>query len=492
MIIRTAVFAAGLLVALMVRAEQTALTSTIAPSPETFAEPGITPLSLEAVLSSSRERYPQVLAAREKIRAQTGKLLSSQGAFDLYAEQTSKSRLSGYYDGRYTNTKLVQPFADFSTEVYGGYRVSGGDFPIYEDEAYTLDAGEFKVGAVFSLLRDRDIDERRAKLRDSRLSLDQTELDATLTRVRVQHDAMTAYVGWIAAGEALAVYRGLLQLAEARNEGLDIRVQEGDLAKVYLNENRQYILRRRGFVVEAERKLFAAANKLSLYLRHADGSPRRPNEAELPRRWPDSQGLLDPSTIEATISAALSARPEIGVLTADIERERLNLALGRNLLKPRVDLNLEAARDFGSGPRNRVGTDGIVRLDVVIPIETRSARGQIDAAQANLSRLDHDRRLLEERIEVEIRTLVNDLSAAYRFVDLATQEVEQADVLSRAERDRFSEGASDFFLVNLREEAAANARVREIDARLHYLDALADFYAATIQREPLGLGTSRG
>lgn len=481
MIRRASAFCAGLALAFAVRAGTTAAPPSV---------PELAPLTLEAVLASSRERYPQVLAAREKIRAQSGKLLSSQGVFDPYAESSSKSRLSGYYDGRYTGAKVVQPFADFSTDLYGGYKVSGGDFPIYEDEAFTLDAGEFKVGAVFSLLRDRDIDDRRAKVRDSRLSLEQTELDAMLTRVRVQHDAMTAYVDWIAAGQALGVYRGLLELAEARNEGLDIRVQEGDLANVYLNENRQYILRRRGFVVEATRKLMAAANKLSLYLRHSDGRPRLPQDVELPGRWPNPPILIDPTTVDAAITAALGARPEFGVLAADIERERLNLALGKNLLKPRVDLNLEAARDFGGGQRNRVGTDTIVRIDVTIPIETRTARGQIDAAQANLSRLDFDRRLLEERIEVEIRTLANDLSAAFRFVELATQEVEQADILSRAERDRFAEGASDFFLVNLREEAAANARVREIEAHLRYLASLADFYAATVQREPLGLGTS--
>lgn len=472
---RAAGLAAGLLLALAVKAETSAT---------------LAPLSLDAVLASSRERYPQVLAAREKVRAQSGKLLSSEGAFDPYAEQTSKSRLSGYYDGRYTSTKIVQPLERFSTNVYGGYRVSGGDFPIYEDEAFTLDAGEFKVGAVFSLLRDRDIDARRARRQDSRLTLDQSELDAMLTRIRVQHDAMQAYVEWIAAGQALAVYRDLLQLAEARNDGLDTRVQEGDLAKVYLNENRQYILRRRGFVVDAERKLVATANKLSLYLRDADGKPRQPLAAELPGHWPSPPALIDPTSVDAAINAALQARPEVGVLAADLQRERLNLALGRNLLKPRVDLNLEAARDFGAGQRSREGTDAIVRLDVTIPIETRTARGQIDSAQANLSRLDLDRRLLEERIAVEIRTLANDLSAAFRFVELATQEVEQADVLSRAERDRFAEGASDFFLVNLREEAAANTRVREIEAHLRYLGALADFYAATVQREPLGLGSS--
>ena len=185
MIGRCTALCAALALSLAVRAENAAIEATA-------RDAGLTPLTLEAVLASSRERYPQVLAAREKIRAQAGKLLSSEGAFDLYAEQTSKSRLSGYYDGRYTNTKIVQPLSGFSTDVYGGFKISGGDFPIYEDEAYTLDAGEFKIGAVFSLLRDRDIDDRRAKLRDNRLTLEQTELDAMLTRVRVQHDAMTA------------------------------------------------------------------------------------------------------------------------------------------------------------------------------------------------------------------------------------------------------------------------------------------------------------
>ena len=446
------------------------------------------PLTLDAVLASSREQFPAVLAARQKVRAQAGKLLTSEGAFDAYVEQGNKSRLSGYYDGRSTSTKVLKPLGPLSADVYGSYRVSGGDFPIYEDEAFTLDAGEFKLGAVFSLLRDRDIDARRAGLRDSTLGLQQSELDAMLTRIRVQHDAMQAYVDWVAAGESVKTYRDLLALAEARDEGMQTRVAEGDLAAVFLNENRQNILRRKSFLLEAERKLVTATNRLSLYLRDARGAPRLATEQELPGQWPSPPTLVDPTTIDASIRAALGARPEVGVLAADIERERLNLALGENLLKPRVDVGVELARDFGSGQASRTGTDTILRLDVTVPIETRTARGRIDSARANLDRLALDRQLLDERIEVEVRTLANDLAAAYRFVELARQEVEQAGILAQAERERFREGASDFFLVNLREEAAANAQVREIEARQRYLGALADFYAATVQRQPLGLG----
>jgi len=78
--------------------------------------------------------------------------------------------------------------------------------------------------------------------------------------------------------------------------------------------------------------------------------------------------------------------------------------------------------------------------------------------------------------------------AARRFVDLAAQEVEQADLLAAAERDKFEDGASDFFVVNLREEAAADARVRQIEARLGYLAALTDYYAATVRVDRFRLG----
>ena len=89
--------------------------------------------------------------------------------------------------------------------------------------------------------------------------------------------------------------------------------------------------------------------------------------------------------------------------------------------------------------------------------------------------------MLNEQIEVEVRNIANDISAAERFLSLAGQEVEQAEILEEAERIRFEDGASDFFVVNLREEAAADARVRRIEAQAGLLQALTNFYAATVQ-----------
>jgi len=438
------------------------------------------PLELDDVLSSSLRAFPRILAAIERQEAQSGKLLASRGAFDLQLENTTYTRAAGYYDGKIVDSKIVKPLPALNAKVYGGYRIADGEFPIYEDEYFTNGGGEFKIGAVFSLLRDRDIDERRFALRDNSLALAQTGLEARLTRIKVQHQATLAYLAWLEAGKALAIYRGLLALAEARQQGLEQRVADGDLARVYLNENRQYILKRSARVTEAERALANHANRLALYLRDDDGAPRTPAIAELPGEWP-GLGRVDERELEATIAATLTERPEVGIVAADLERERNRLALGNNALKTRVDLNLEASRDIGGGSVTRDETDAVVRLDITVPLERRTGRGKVAEARANLNRLEYERQLLNEQIEVEVRNIANDIAAAERFLELAAQEVEQAEILERAERQRFDDGASDFFVVNLREEAAADARVRQVGAQAGLLQALTDFYAATVQ-----------
>jgi outer membrane protein TolC len=441
---------------------------------------GAATLTLEDVLDSSLRHYPQVLAAVEKTNAQAGKVLAAEGAFDLKLENSTYTRATGFYDGKLVDTKLVKPLPSFNTKLYGGYRVSEGDFPTYEDEFFTNSGGEFKIGAIFSLLRDRDIDERRFTLRDSSIALAQTQLEQRLTQIKVQHQATQAYLGWLAAGKAVDIYRGLLDLAEARQRGLEQRVADGDLAEVYLNENRQYILKRSGKVAEAERLLANQANRLALYLRDDSGTPREPKVDEIPAQWPEL-GEVDAAELEATIAASRRTRPEVGLVDADLERERNRLALGENALLTRVDLNLEASQDLGNGSETREETDAIVRLDISIPLERRTGRGKVAEARANLSRLEHERQLLNEQIEVEVRNIANDITAAQRFFDLAAEEVVQAQILEDAERQRFEDGASDFFVVNLREEASADAQVRLIESRTGLLQALSNFYAATVQ-----------
>ncbi len=129
-------------------------TAALAQEPQPDA-PRLDPLFVEEVLASSAERFPQVLESLAQRRAASGQALASQGAFDLVFSADGFSRATGFWDGSVIEGKATQALRPLGAQVFGSYRISDGRFPIYEDINFTNQAGELKVGLLFSLLRDR-------------------------------------------------------------------------------------------------------------------------------------------------------------------------------------------------------------------------------------------------------------------------------------------------------------------------------------------------
>jgi outer membrane protein TolC len=449
----------------------------------------VAPLRPEEVLASSAESFPKILEAVEKAAATRGKLLAARGAFDLEWQTKSLNWFSGFYDGMTVDSKVVKPLSTGGIDLAAGYRVSEGIFPVYQDEFVTNDLGEINFGIIVSLLRDRDFDFRRFKIRDANFSVELADLDLLMARLQVQHAALRSYWDWLAAGRKFQVYSELFALAERRDTAFRRRIAEGDLAEIFLVENSQNLLRRQSFVVQSERDLRVASIRLGLYLRDALGRPSPPGSARLPEDFPPvTAGVI--ADIEADLERAMNRQVSLARVDTELAAERNRLALGQNAYKPQVDLGLKVGRDFGDGSDSRMGNDVIVELDVKFPIQRRKAQGAIDEARANIRSLEQRRRLLVDQIDAQVLTIAERLAADERFAQITSQEVVQARQLEEAERVRFREGASDFFTVNLREERTADARVRSVGARQAYFKALADYYAATVDLQALEIEES--
>ncbi len=459
-------------------------------SPAGVSEAAAAPLLPEELLATSRERFPLILESLAQARAAAGSALAAQGAFDLVFSSDGFSRVTGFWDGSVVNTDVRRNVGAFGATVFGGYRISDGDFPIYEDINFTNTGGEVKVGALFSLLRDRDIDAQRFGVADARLAADQADLDVLLTKVGVQQKALSAYWRWVAAGRQLRVYTNLLRIAEEREAGLIERVRRGALAEIAITENRQNITRRRILVAQADRDFVIAATALSFYLRDPLGGKVIPSADRLP---PDGAlRRLDPVTALAAppMDEVLASRPELQQLEAAIARARNRIALGENDLKPQLDFSFEVSHDFGDvaeGGISRDSTDTIIGFEFSVPFERRAARGRLRRAEAEYEAARLRQRRIADRIEIELQTILAELGAALRLLALAGDDVEQSDAMTEAERRRFASGASDFFLVNVREETAADARIRELAAELNSRIAKTNYDAATVNLSALGL-----
>jgi outer membrane protein TolC len=280
----------------------------------------------------------------------------------------------------------------------------------------------------------------------------------------------------------LAVQRDLIDLARARQSLIEQRVDDGAAAAISIDENQENLLKREAGLIEAERDLVERAQSLSIFLRDADGRARVPRREELPSSLPELPDV-ELAGVDSTLAAVFARRPEAALIDNAIALEEQRLRLGENFMLPRLDVAYELRRDFGAGSPTREGTDNILGVRVEIPLENRLYEGRTAEAKANLQKLASERRLLEDRIRVEIEKLVNDIRAARALVTTTTAQVERAAIVAEGERERLAEGASQLFLVNLREEETADARVRLIAARFKREQSLADFFAATVQLE---------
>ncbi len=448
------------------------------------------PLLPDEVLRSSALTFPSILESFEREAAARSDQLSADGAFDLMLKGEYYDRLTGFYSGGFGKVEARQPLRPYGAEVFGSYRVSNGTFPTYENYDYTNQLGEVKVGALFSLLRNRDIDSRRFAIEDTRLAASQARLDVMLVQLNVQHEALRAYWRWVGAGEEIRVFEELLEIAEARQIGLTREVNEGARARIALTENEQNLLRRRSLLEEAKRNFLTAANSLGFYLRRSDGRMVIPTREMLP----DLSRMKAIAPVEQLVATPLSdviqSRPELQTFKLALERANNRVALRRNDLEPSLNASVELSRDFGQigpGGPGFDSTDTVVGLTFSVPLQRRTARGAVQRAEAELRETELRQRRIADQITTEVGNILVNLNTALKQADLADAEVKQANQMVQAERTRFRLGAGDFFFVNQREETAANAQINAIRAELAGRLAEASYNAATMNLGALGL-----
>lgn len=441
---------------------------------------------LSDVLASARQFSPLVLQAQSKLREREGQLLAAQGQFDPNISSEWGGRLSGFYSGKYAGATLNQPLTQWNGRLFAGYRVSDGSFPIYEDQRITSGLGEFRIGFALSLLRDRDIDSRRYQWQRS--SLDQ-QIETEQLRQRqlsVQQQSYVAYARWLLAVQLEQAYEELLALAQRRQQAISRSVKAGEVAEIVLVENQQALLQRQALLLDVQRQREQAAQQLSLYLRDAQGQPRQPEWGTASQLLSDDQAWLSQDEQEM-IARALQWRPDLRIAQLALEQTGLERQLARNQALPRLDLSAYSARDFGGGSDSLEGTDHIVQLKLDIPLRTRTAQGQSQAAQARGEALRYQIQWLEEQTVNDIRNALINVETTQRLSELANEELSLARQLLEAENRRFERGLSDFFLLNVRERSYAEAQLKGVQAALEHQLALAGLYGVTMNLSALGL-----
>lgn len=438
------------------------------------------PVQLEDVLDSVLASYPLLQSAMLARNVAQGDLLAANGEFDLKLKADTLNMGLGFYQNYRQSVGAEQPLFQGGT-LFGGYRLGNGNFPVYYGDRSTLQGGEFKAGMSIPLVQNRRIDDRRAGLWRNRWEVRAVEPEIQAQLIAFMQAAAVTYWNWVAAGQNVRIAEDLLRNATERTDGLRRRVEQGDAPPIELTDNQRLIVSRRTKLIDAQRKLLQSSYKLSLFLRDAAGQPRVLSEAFLPTEMP---AAADPAEhdLAADIEAALINRPELRALSILREQLRIDRDSARNLALPQINAVMTGSQDAGNPARGQKNDKSPFEMEAgvigSVPLQRRKGLGKSRAVEGKLAQVNAKTRFTRDKIVAEVQSAHAALNAAYQQLEQAHQSLELARQMELAERRKFDLGDSNLLLVNLREQATADAATVEVEARLSYFDAQADYRAA--------------
>jgi hypothetical protein len=441
-------------------------------------------VAYETVIASVHRSYPLVFAAYQERNIADGNQLAAWGQFDTKLKAASENGPLGFYQ-TYRNLAGFETPLYQGGEAFAGYRSGRGSFQPWYKERETNDSGEFKGGVRVPLIRDREIDERRAEL--WRRTYDQQIANPVIRAnlVAFSREAGFAYWKWVASGQKYRVGVRWLELADKRNEQVKRRVELGDLDPPEQIDNERAIAKRTAKVEEAERILQQSALKLSMFLRTDNGLPYVPTADDLPAFPPLRK--IDEQLLERDIARAQQNRPELVALQLELQKLQVDFCEAANMTQPGLDALLVGSQDVGpaaskKGDKSPFELEAGLYFDV--PLQRRKGRGKMFAVQAKMSQVTAKRNLVQDKVAAEVRSVYAGLIQSQEQALQAQLAVKLALEMARIELRKFDVGESDLLKVTLREQYALDAAEEEIMAKLNYFEAFTEYAAALAMDRP--------
>lgn len=431
-------------------------------------------ISQQDVIESALKHYPTILSYYEKVNASTGAFTKSQGFFDIRFKQNYYDKIRGFYDGKVSDSLIEKELGVMGARVYGGYRKSYGNFADYDRGYATNDDGEYRVGVELSLLRNSTIDENRLMLEVSKLGIEESKMQLQKIKMQIIRDAKKAYWLYMSSGQIYKIYKGLYDLSLKRQEQLEEKQKKGAIAQIIVAENRKNILKRKTILAKARQDFVVKSFFLSLFLRDENGKIIDIATDFVPD-FDFKLSTIDKKFFQEDLAYALSNRPEINLIKIQQKIEQQNFKYAENLYKPQLDLEFGASKDQGNGSLDKKPSENFINLDFSIPLQQREAKGASAESSAKLSALKFDAKLVEDKIQIELKEIITQIDNINEIYQNLKEEAALALTLEKAEREKFKHGASNFFLVNIREQDTASANAALFEIYANYQEALADY-----------------
>lgn len=404
--------------------------------------------------------HPKLVENLLKISENEGVLQENEGSFDTKLTIKNNSRVQGYYTGDYTEALLSKPINGLNSEIYGGYKKGTQTLPSYEGNYLTGEKGRYLLGGEINLFRNSDIYKNSVKTLNSEIDINGSKILYDLQKIDILQIALYKYWEWIAKGMKMKIYKELLELAEKRQNALEIQVSHGDIPKSYIIENRQYILQRKNQFQEAYNQFVVSSNELSLYYRDSNGETIPITEENLPTKMPNIQTNIN---IETDFTKIQDVNPSLKLFQIEKTKLENELKIAKSTQLPKVSISGEFYKDQGNRDITKQESVAKVGVNFSMPIERRQGKGKEFQIESKKNQITQKEIMLKNTIFAQLNSIQSNVQSFSIMLKNAIEEVEIASQLVALEKESIKQGNSNFFTLNLREQSWYYAQVKTIE-----------------------------
>jgi outer membrane protein TolC len=405
--------------------------------------------------------------------------LSKQANLELEYGRVSVLKAKGGFDPKvfnnlnqkYYNSKQYYSLLDAGLKVptwYGlelktGFENNRGTY--IDSQEKSPQGGLWYGGASLTLGQGLFIDQRRAEFAKSKIFQKSTVFERQLQLNELIYEAGYAYWNWFLTHNSREVLSEALDLAQVRLQAVKQSAEYGDRPFIDSVEAKIQVQNRESMLRSFEAEQQNATNKLATYLWEENLVPLELDSLTRPVSV-DSISIKALLTLSETIiDSTLNNHPYLQITNFKIKSLEVDQRLKMEQLKPTLNLNYNFLNEpVNYNPFNQFSVNNYKwGFNFEMPVFLRKERADFQLSNIKLQ----DEKLNFENnkayLLAKIQNANVDLKNSIIQLEIYRNTVSDSKRLLDAEKTMFEGGESSLFLINARETAYIQAKLKYIE-----------------------------
>lgn len=432
------------------------------------------PLTLSSLMDQVLDFHPVAKQAGLLSENARQELRLARGGFD--PKLTSDYDQKVFKDKNYFEiwkTELKVP--TWLVDVKAGYEQNTGTNLSREKDT---DGGNglAYAGVMLPVGQGMFIDYRRATLEKAKIFQELTKAEQNKILNKLILQVAKDYWEWYFAWHKFRLSRRGFNLASFRYNAVVQEVEQGNLAPIDTVEAKITIQQREIDLKQAEVDFRNARITLSNHLWMENNQPVELAENMIPAE--EIPPIFSMDELESLRTFAMQNHPEILKTRFKLDQLDVDRRLAAENLKPTLDVDYKfllrrpvSGNEFG----NTLFTENYkIGVNFSLPLFLRKERAKLQQVkvkinQSQLMLLDIERNTINQ-----INKFYNDATNLQQLLLMQSEMAQNYETLYRGEIQKFREGVSSVFYVNVREGKMLEAQIKLFSMRMKYAKSLAE------------------